>query len=310
MERKVIVILGPTCSGKTSLGILLAQKLNGEIISADSRQIYKDLNIGTAKPSKEELKNTKHHLINFLDMEENYNASKFEQDSIKICRNLFKKNKIPIVVGGSGLYIKALVDGIIDSAEIDEEYRKKLLKFKEEFGNEFLHNKLKKVDIISAEKIHPAFWKRVIRALEVYHLTGKPIWQHHNEQKKRKINFQFSQRGLKWEREILYKNIEFRVDEMIENGLVEEVKILISKGFNKNINSLNTVGYKEIFSYLDGEISLGKAIELIKRNTRRFAKRQFTWFTADDRIVWHNIESQKDLNKIADEIIRREGLNG
>jgi tRNA dimethylallyltransferase len=227
---------------------------------------------------------------------------------LEISKKLFAKNKIPVVVGGSGLYIKALIDGIIDTVETDEEYRKQLLELREKYGNEFLHNELKKVDELSAGKIHPNYWKRVMRALEVYHLTGKPIWQHYVEQK-REIDFEFVQHGLRLDRKVLYENIETRVDKMIEDGLVEEVKEILSKGYNKNLNSLNTVGYKEIISYLENEISLERAIELIKRNTRRYAKRQLTWFNADDRIIWHKIESQKDINKIADEIIRGEELN-
>ncbi len=290
------------------MGILLAEKLKTEIISADSRQIYKYLNIGTAKPTNEQLKKVKHHFINLLEPDEDYNVSKFEHEALEISKKLLDKNKIPIAVGGSGLYIKALIDGIIDTVETDEEYRKQLLELKEKYGNEFLHNELKRVDEVSAEKIHPNFWKRVMRALEVYHLTGKPIWQHYEEQK-REIEFEFVQHGLMLDRKVLYENIETRVDKMIEDGLVEEVKEILSKGYNKNLNSLNTVGYKEIISYLENEISLERAIELIKRNTRRYAKRQLTWFNADDRIIWHKIESQKDINKIADEIIRGEELN-
>ncbi len=305
MERKLIVIVGPTCSGKTSLGILLAEKFNSEIISADSRQIYKHLNIGTAKPSKEELNKINHHFIDLLELDEYYNVSKFENDALKICKQILNQNKIPVIVGGSGLYIKALVDGIVETVETDNDYREKLMVQKENFGNEFLHNELKKVDPVSAEKIHPNFWKRVVRALEVYHLTGKPIWQLHNEQR-RKIKFDFIQFGLMPNRQTLYKNIEARVDEMMNEGLVEEVKNILSNGYNKNLNSLNTVGYKEIISYLENEITLERAVELIKRNTRRYAKRQITWFNADDRIIWHKIESQKDINNIAENIIRRE----
>ncbi len=308
MERRIIVIVGPTCSGKTSLGILLAEKLKTEIISADSRQIYKYLDIGTAKPTEEQLKRVKHHFIGELNPDEDYNVSRFENEALKICTHLLNENKIPIVVGGSGLYIKALIDGIIDIAETDKNFREQLFGLKEKYGNEYLHAELKKVDAVSAEKIHPNFWKRVMRAIEVYHLTGKPIWQHHDEQK-RDCDFEFEQHGLLIDRNILYSNIESRVDKMFDQGLVEEVKNILSKGYNENINSLNTVGYKEIISYLENEISLDRAIELIKRNTRRYAKRQLTWFNADDRIIWHKIESQKDFNNVADEIIRREELN-
>jgi tRNA dimethylallyltransferase len=308
LERQIIVIAGPTCSGKSDLAIMLAERLRSEIISADSRQIYKRLNIGTAKPSADDQKKIKHHLIDLLEPGDYYNASMFENDALKIAHTLFEKNKIPIAAGGSGLYIKALVDGIFDSAETDIEIREKYLKILTEKGKEYLHSELKKVDPASAEKIHPSFWKRVMRALEVYYSTGKPIWQHHQEQT-RATDISFKQYGINWPREMLYENIEIRVEKMIAAGLLQEVKGLFDDGYDERINALNTVGYKEIFSYLRNEITLSRAVELIKRNTRRYAKRQLTWFRADDRIIWFDLKSQKDLKKIAEEIIRGEDLN-
>lgn len=300
MEPKVIVIAGPTCSGKTLLAILLAERLNSEIISADSRQIYKYLDVGTAKPGNEQLEKIKHHFISILEPGEIYNVSRFENDALNIIQSLFSKEKIPIVTGGSGLYIKALVDGIFDVAAADDELRSEYLEKRKLYGNDFLYEELKKTDPESASKMLPQNWKRVIRALEVFHTTGKTIGVHHQEQK-RELNINFVQYGLRWDREVLYKNIEHRVDEMIANGLVEETKSLIEK-YDRNINSLNTVGYKEIISFLNNEISLHRAVELIKRNTRRFAKRQLTWFRADERIIWFDVASQKDLENIADEI--------
>ncbi|MHB1686245.1 MAG: tRNA (adenosine(37)-N6)-dimethylallyltransferase MiaA [Ignavibacteriaceae bacterium] len=307
MEPKIIVIVGPTCSGKTSLSLLLAEKLNAEIISADSRQVFNYLDIGTAKPSKQNLEQVKHHFINVLEPDENYNVSRFENEALAVIKNILDKNKIPLIVGGSGLYVKALIDGIFDEVDIDEEFRKDLLEKKKLYGDDFLYSELLKVDPESAAKMLPQNWKRIIRALEVFHLTGKPIGFHQKEHK-RQTDFKFVQFGLNWERSILYTNIDRRVDEMIALGLVEETKNILEKGFDKNLNSLNTVGYKEIISFLDGNISLDRAVELIKRNTRRFAKRQLTWFRADDRIIWMNIKSQKDLENIAEEIIRREEL--
>ncbi len=189
-RAKVIVLVGPTCSGKTNLSLKLAQLIPSEIISADSRQIYKLLDIGTAKPSKSQLEKITHHLIDILDPSENYDASLFEKDSETVIDEIFKKNKAPIVVGGSGLYIKALIDGIFDTADKDEEYRKKLHQKRKEFGNEFLYEELKKVDPESAAKMLPQNWKRVMRALEVIHTTGEPIWKHHqiqSSQKKKNI---------------------------------------------------------------------------------------------------------------------------
>jgi tRNA dimethylallyltransferase len=302
MEQRVVVIVGPTCSGKTKLGIELADELNSEIISADSRQIFKYLTIGTAKPSKKELSHVKHHLINTLDPSENYNVGLFEKDALKVLDELSKKNKLPVIVGGSGLYIKAIVDGIVD-INSDEELRDQLLKEREKYGNEFLYNKLKQIDKNAADTMLPQNWKRVIRAIEVYHLTGKSILEIHEKQK-RNLNYLFYQFGLNWERETLYKNIEKRVDDMIENGLVEEVKNILRLGHDKKLNALNTVGYKEIISYLENEISLERAVELIKRNTRRFAKRQLTWFRRDKRINWIDIKSEADILSAKQQILK------
>lgn len=304
MERKVIVIVGPTCSGKTKVGISLSEELHTEIISADSRQIFKYLNIGTAKPSEDELARNKHHLINLLEPDEDYNVSKFESDALKIVNSLLENGMVPVVVGGSGLYIKALVDGIFDSVDSDEEYREKLHEQREKFGNEFLFEELKKIDPESTSKMLPQNWKRVMRALEVFHLTGQPISKFQTEYK-RQIDVKFIQYGLNWNREKLYLNIERRVDEMIEMGLVDEVKNILSLGYSKNINSLNTVGYKEIISYIGNEITLERAVELIKRNTRRFAKRQMTWFRKSKDINWLACNENTTAGQITSEILKK-----
>ena len=301
MESKVIVIVGPTCSGKTDLSLSVAKNINAEIISADSRQVYQKLSIGTAKPSHEELNQSKHHLIDFLLPKEEYNASKFEKDSLQIIAHLHEKNIIPIVVGGSGLYIKALVEGIFDSVDTDEKFRKEIMEMRESNGDQFIYEKLKLVDPKTAENLLPQNWKRVIRALEVFYITGEHIWKHQSEHK-RDINLEFFQFGLNWDREILYKNIELRVDKMIEFGLVDEVKLLLNSGLSKDLNSLNTVGYKEVIDFIEGNISLERAIELIKRNTRRYAKRQMTWFRRDENIKWFDIEKKEDIFHIAKEI--------
>lgn len=301
MGQRVIVIVGPTCSGKTYLSIQVASLLKSEIISADSRQIYKKLNIGTAKPSQADLSKIKHHLINILNPDENYDANKFSLEAENIITNLIDEGRIPVVTGGTGLYIKALIDGMIDSANKNDELREELLQKKKQFGNEYLYEELKIIDPQSALKMLPQNWKRVIRAIEVFHTTGKPIWQHQNSQKK-KSNFNFFQFGLLWNRSTLYTNINNRVDRMISDELVEEVENILNQGYDKNLNSLNTVGYKEIISYLEGDISLDRAIELIKRNTRHYAKRQMTWFNADKRIKWYKISSYNDLDKLAYEI--------
>ncbi len=304
--EKVIVLVGPTCSGKSGLAIEIAMQLNSEIVSADSRQIYKFLNIGTAKPATSELIHVKHHLIDNINPDSVFNAGIFVEEAERIISILHSQNKIPVVAGGTGLYIKSLIDGIINSIDTNEEMRKDFLDKRKKFGNEYLYDELKKVDSISAATMLPQNWKRVMRALEVYYITGKPIWQHFKDQKKNN-NFIYLQFGLDWEREILYRRIEDRVDSMIKDGLVHEVKSLLAKGYSKQINALNTVGYKEIISYLENEISLERAIELIKRNTRRYAKRQLTWFKADKRIEWIKIRNETDIlnatNYIAEKVL-------
>ncbi len=301
--EEVIVIVGPTCSGKTYLSLKIASMLNSEIISGDSRQIFKLLNIGTAKPNVDQLKYVKHHFIDELNPDDEFNASIFAEKSEIILENIFKRNKIPIVVGGSGLYIKALLDGISESADSNSEVREDLLELRRRFGNDYIYEELKKVDKISADKMLPQNWKRVMRAIEVFRVTGKPIWMHHNNQIRYK-KFQYRQIGLLWDRKILYQNIETRVDEMIGLGLVEEVQSILKLGYDKKLNSLNTVGYKEIIQYLYGEISIDRTIELIKRNTRRYAKRQMTWFNADKRIEWLSINSLTDLDLLAEKIAK------
>ncbi len=298
-----IVIVGPTCSGKTRLSLLLAEQLNAEIISADSRQVYKYLTIGTAKPNPEQVRNVKHYFIDELNPDEEFNADQFANKAKEIIKNIFLSRKIAIVAGGSGLYIKALIDGISVTVGSDKSLRNHLLDLRRNFGNEYLYNELKKIDPISAMKMLPQNWKRVIRAIEVYKLTGKPIWQHFTENNSQ-TEFNFIQYGLRWDRKNLNENIERRVDEMISQGFLEEVRKILEMGYSKELNSLNTVGYKELIDFIENKITFEEAIHLIKRNTKRYAKRQMTWFKSDQRIKWFDIESQMDLETIAENIIK------
>lgn len=299
---KVITIVGPTCSGKTGLGIILAQKLDGEIISADSRQVYKFLDIGTATPTPEELKTIPHYFINKLDPREEFNVSIFEKEGLKLIKGFFDREKFPVIVGGSGLYIRAIIDGITDLVDTDEDYRFELQELRKANGNEYLFNLLNSVDPKTANTMLPQNWKRVIRALEVFHLTGKSILDLHKEYS-RKDNYEFLQIGLHWDREILYKNIEMRVDQMIKMGLVDEVRKVLDLGYETDCNALNTVGYKEIISFLNGQYNFDRAIELIKRNTRRYAKRQMTWFNKDKRINWIDVKNETDFRLVSQKII-------
>jgi len=217
---------------------------------------------------------------------------------------LITQGKIPIVVGGSGLYIKALTEGIFNSVDTDDDYREELKVKREKFGNEYLYDELKKVDPQSASGMLPQNWKRIMRALEVFHLTGEPIWKM-QENYERKVDYNFILFGLDWDRKILYANIEKRVDEMIESGLMDEVKNILSLGYSKNINSLNTVGYKEIISYLDNEITLEHAIDIIKRNTRRYAKRQMTWFRKTENINWLTCDENTSSEQLISLILKK-----
>jgi len=302
--KLIVVIVGPTCSGKSNLSLNLAKELNTEIISSDSRQIYKDIDIGTAKPSKSELEEVPHSFIDLLELDENFDVSSYEKQAWMKIDNLINNKVIPIVTGGSGLYIRALIDGIVD-IETDDEIRKELFAQKGIYGNEYLYKMLTDIDPESAKTMLPQNWKRVIRALEVFQITGKSITDFHTNQNRNKMGYNFLQFGLNWKREILYKRIETRVDGMINNGLVEEVKSILAKGYSETLNSLNSVGYKEIIAFLKNEVSLETAVSLIKRNTRRYAKRQLTWFRKDERIHWFNIENELDLFKIKNEILNK-----
>jgi tRNA dimethylallyltransferase len=303
LERKVIVVVGPTASGKTFLSLELARRLRSEIVSADSRQVYKHLDIGTAKPEKKYLNEIEHHFINLLEPDAEFNASDFEIEAIKILNSLSDHGIVPIVVGGSGLYIKALIDGIFNVVGTDEDYRLELSELRKKFGNQYLYEELRKVDPEAARSMLPSNWKRVMRALEVFHISGEPISQLQKDYE-REVELKFYQFGLEWDRDALYEIIERRVDNMIELGLVEEVRKLLEMGYAKKINALNTVGYKEIIAYLEDEYDLERAVYLIKRNSRRYAKRQITWFRKDSRIEWIRISGFDDLLSAAKKIIK------
>lgn len=303
MERRVIVLAGPTCSGKSELAFRLAQELNSEIISADSRQFFRFLDIGTAKPSREMLEKVKHHFIDSLLPDQEYNVSMFETDALKIIDSCHRENKIPIVAGGSGLYIKAVTDGIFDGVEIPAEVRIQLSELRKNYGNEYLYDMLQKCDPESASTMLPQNWKRVLRALEVFQTTGKSI-KHFQANYRRNTDFVFYKFALNWDREILYHRINTRVDQMINDGLVSEVEKVLEMGYSSRLNSLNTVGYKEILSFLNGSISLERAIELIKRNTRHLAKRQLTWFRSEPDLIWLDVTPDTATDLLIKKIIQ------
>lgn len=301
MERRLIAIVGPTASGKTEVAFKLAKRLDTEIISADSRQIYRELNIGTAKPPQNYLDEIKHHFINHVSIIEKYDVGKYVTEARKIIEQLHSKNKIPIVVGGTGLYINSLLFGLFEGPSADEKVRQRLEKELDEKGIDYILNQLREVDFVTFEKIDKNNSRRIIRALEVYYLTGIPISELHKQTIKTDYeNFIF---GLNWERKVLYDRINKRVDCMIETGFLDEVKDLMKIFGIENPVIRDTVGYKEIIDFYEGKLSFNEMVELIKRNTRRYAKRQLTWFRKLKGIFWFDVNSNSYLDLVVQKII-------
>ncbi|EGD48787.1 tRNA delta(2)-isopentenylpyrophosphate transferase [Ruminiclostridium papyrosolvens DSM 2782] len=301
--NRVIVIVGPTASGKTNLSIELAKRMNGEIISADSMQIYKYMDIGTAKPTKEEMQDISHYLIDEVLPNEDFNVVRFKELAEKYIDNILENGKQPIVAGGTGLYISSLINNInFSESESDWELREALKKEAEEFGPEYLHKKLQEVDPNSALSIHPNNIKRVIRALEVYYQTQKPISYHNEISRSIPPKYQFVLVGLNMDRQVLYERINKRVDIMIQNGLVDEVKRLVDLGYADSIISMQGIGYKEILEFLRNNITLEQAIDNIKQGTRRYAKRQITWFKRIHGINWFNVDNCGNNINVINEI--------
>ncbi len=299
--EKVLVILGPTAAGKTKLSLELAKNFRGEIISADSMQVYRGMDIGTAKAGKEERESVPHHLLDVVSPEEKFSVADYQEMVDQIIPGIVEKGRIPMLVGGTGLYIKAVIEGFL-FPEMDNDYklRNQLKKLAETHGNKYLHNKLTDIDPQLAEKIHPNDLRRVIRGIEVYKKTGKTITYYKKKQQQSPDRYLSLKFGLTWNRDDLYQRINQRVDQMIEKGLVDEVKGLLNSGYNLSKTARQGLGYKEIIDYLEGEYALDEAVRLLKRNTRRFAKRQLTWFKRDDSINWFNfseLEWREVFNK-------------
>ncbi len=287
-ETKPLVILtGPTAVGKTALSIKLASEIGGEIISADSMQVYRQMNIGSAKIKPEEMGGIPHHMIDILEPEEEFNVCLFEKLALEAMEQIYERGHIPVVVGGTGFYIQALLYQIdFTEEETDTAYRDKLWQLGEEKGNHYLHELLRKVDPESAEEIHENNRKRVIRALEFYENCGKPISTHNKEQRQKTSAYNSCYFVLTDDRKKLYERIESRVDQMLSKGLVDEVRTLKERGCNASMVSMQGLGYKEILEYLDGRCSLLEAVEKIKKETRHFAKRQLTWFRREKDVIW------------------------
>ena len=285
MKPKVVVIVGPTASGKTAVSIELAKKINGEIISADSMQIYKYMDIGTAKPTLDEMQGIKHYMLDVVMPDETFNVAKYKSMAESTIEEILKKGKVPIIVGGTGLYVNTLVDGI-EFADVpgDEEYRNELIEKGYREGAMSIYKELEKVDSESAKKIDPNNIRRVARALEIYKVTGKTKTQLDIESRK-EVKYDYRLFGMEWDRETLYNRIDLRVDKMIEAGLIDEVRNVTEK-FKISNTAVQGLGYKEVIEFLNGNISYEEMIEKLKLETRHYAKRQLTWFRRDKRIKW------------------------
>lgn len=300
--KKVYVLLGPTASGKTALSLSLAKELNAEIISADSRQVYKHIQVATCAPTAYELSKVKHYFVNELELDKDFNAGTFAGISKDIISDIHSRGRTVLIVGGSGLYIKSLIDGFFEEEVKDLSIREKLNMRLESEGREILYKELMLIDPLTASKMDAGKFRRVIRALEVYYATGKKMSE--LQENTIKPDFESVQVGLTFERDILYDRINSRVDGLFENGLIDEIESLVKTGFTpEKYNSLNTVGVKEVFRYLRNEISKEEMAEQIKQNTRRYAKRQMTWFNADKRIHWVKVNEYNNLELCSEHIL-------
>lgn len=300
--RFVLVIAGPTGIGKTTLALELAEHIPTEIISADSRQIYRHMDIGTAKPTPEMRRKVRHHFIDILNPDQEYSAGQFGQDARIIVEEIARRKKFPLVVGGSGLYIRALLEGFFQEDVKDKQIREQLMNRLHQEGTQPLYQELLRVDPAAAAKTHPNNPRRVIRALEVYYAAGKPLSQL-QASRKDPASFPYRFLALNMPRKQLYQRINERVERMFEQGLVEEIRSLLKMGYSPELNALNSVGYKEVIAYLNKEMNLFECKELVKQNTRRFAKRQLTWFRGQPNVQWVELTSSEDLSEIARRLI-------
>ncbi|WP_028845849.1 tRNA (adenosine(37)-N6)-dimethylallyltransferase MiaA [Thermodesulfatator atlanticus] len=293
----LIAIVGPTGVGKTEAGIFLAERLNGEIVNFDSVQVYKHLNIGAAKPTPEELKRAKHHLIGILELDEEFNAARFVELADQAIAKIAEKGKVPILVGGTGLYLKALLHGLFEVGDVSAT-RAELKKRLEREGLDTLYQELKRIDPETSAKISKNDWVRILRALEVYYATGRPFSELAKEHAFRKRRYPCLKIGLTLPREELYAKLDARVEKMLEAGLLEEIKAILAKGYSPELKPLKTIGYKQMTAYLLGKLDFSEAKRLMKRDTRRYAKRQLTWFKKDPEVKWfHPQEKEKMLEE-------------
>lgn len=310
--KPMVILTGPTAVGKTALSIRLAKAIDGEIISADSMQVYQKMNIGTAKIKTDEMEGIPHYLVDVLDPAEEFHVARFQKMAKEALQKIYEKGKIPLIVGGTGFYIQSLLYDIdFEEEEQDIEYREMLWKISREKGNETLHQLLSQKDSVSAQKIHPNNVKRVIRALEFYRLNGYPISEHNEKESKKESPYRFAYFVLNQDRKKLYERIDQRVDLMMEAGLLKEVEDLKEEGYGKSLVAMQGIGYKEIYEYLEGSLTLDQAVDLIKKDTRHFAKRQLTWFGREKDVIMIQKEQFETEEKILQhmlEILKQKGI--
>lgn len=304
---KIVFLVGPTAVGKTKVALELAKKISGEIISCDSMQIYKGMDIVTSKPSLKDRKKVPHHLIDFVSPKSQYDVSQYRRKALACINGIVRRGNIPVLVGGTGLYMSMLIDGIFELKANSQSLRNSLYKEAEKYGSAYLHQRLSKIDPQAAAKIHPNDTKRMIRALEVYKLTGKTISELKNQRKGLSDSYDVRAFCLNMNRPLLYKRIDRRVDEMLKQGLLDEIKKLLKIKLSRT--AYYAIGIRELEGYLNGKYSLDEAVSLMKRNSRNYSKRQLTWFRKDKRICWINIKDSDRPLEITSKIIKKISLN-
>ncbi|MGF7185940.1 tRNA dimethylallyltransferase [Desulfitispora alkaliphila] len=304
MSENLLLIVGPTAVGKSNVAVQVAHKLNGEIVSADSMQVYKEFDIGTAKITPKEQQGIPHYMIDVVNAKQEFSVVHYRELALEAISEIHKKNKLPIMVGGTGLYVRAVIDPYkFQEQPVDNEYREELEKIASEQGSHFLHRQLEQVDPQAATRIHPNDLRRIVRALEYFRTTGEPISLSQDAKYSDNCIFDVTMIGLTMDRDKLYQRINARVDEMISSGLIEETKANLEKSYGSDTIPMGGIGYSQIIDYLHGKHSLDEAIRLIKRDTRRFAKRQLTWFRRDKRIKWIEVDKYPNFEAVVDEII-------
>jgi len=307
-QKKIIVLCGPTAVGKTDLSLQIAEKISSEIISVDSMQVYRHMDIGTAKPSREERSRIPHHLIDIVDPDEHYTMGRFVKDADKAIEKIYRHNKIPLLAGGTGLYFKGLFQGffaendlLTEHAENEENQKKtrfirdEIRKRLREEGNKILHRELTDIDPESAERIHPNDTQRLLRGLEIFYVTGIPWSQHLANQSRNSRRYQLIKIGLSRPRRELYKRIDKRVQIMVEKGLLEEVKKLLAMGYSRKLKAMQAIGYRHMINFLEGSWNWNQTLALLARDTRHYAKRQFTWFNNDPEISWYDVQQKSKI---------------